>query len=74
MASTRSHNKMYRLEKTEGTTKYQYHDVILSYDTTGSMSQFIAQLREDMQKFIPGIFEKYADVQVGVSVLTIYCL
>ena len=60
--------KMYRREQPQIVEDYIYHDVLLSFDTTGSMSQFIEQLREDLQKFIPGIFDRYDDVQVGVSI------
>ena len=61
-------NTLHRLPKPAAPTT-EYTDVVLCFDTTGSMKDWIAQLREDLCQLVTNIFKKYSNVMIGVSIL-----
>ena len=69
MATASQNLKMYRLQvpdrkESADTTP---HDVILSFDTTTLMCQFIQQLRDDLQEFITAILARYPETRIAVG-------
>ena len=65
-ASSKEDNKLYRVQKPQPPTN-ELHDVVLSFDTTGSMSMWIQELRSNLQTYVTNIFDKYKDVQIAVG-------
>ena len=43
-------------------------DVVICFDTTGSMSRFLVEVREDIAKTMRKIFSEMKNVKVAVSV------
>ena len=59
---------LHRLPKPAALTT-EYTDVVLCFDTTGSMADWILQLRIDLCQLVTNIFDKYSNVMIGVSFL-----
>ena len=55
----------YRLERPPAPRK-ELHEVVLSFDTTGSMSRYLDELRADLKTHVTRIFDTYKNVNIGV--------
>ena len=44
----------------------ELHEVVLSFDTTGSMSRYLDELRADLKTYVTQIFDTYKNVTIGV--------
>lgn len=62
-----SNEPMYRLENSQEPSR-SCHDVVYTFDTTGSMNKYIESVKKDLHNRIKEIFKKYEDVQVAVSI------
>ena len=65
-ASSTNEDTLYRMPKPQPPSNV-LHDVVLSFDTTGSMSVWIQELRSSLQTYVTNIFDRYEDVQIAVS-------
>ena len=48
-------------------------DLLVSFDTTGSMYPVISQVRSNVEKFIKGMFKDFDDLRIGVIAHGDYC-
>ena len=55
----------YRLGRPPAPRK-ELHEVVLSFDTTGSMSRYLDELRADLKTYVTQIFDTYKNVTIRV--------
>lgn len=48
--------------------KTNCYDVVYTFDTTGSMAPYIAEVKKDLHNRIKSVFKKYQDVKIAVSI------
>jgi hypothetical protein len=60
-------------KKAATTDKSKGMDLLISFDTTGSMNQVIASVRREVQRFIQETHEIDPDIRIGIIVHGDYC-
>lgn len=48
-------------------------DLLVSFDTTGSMYPVLAQVREEVEKFVKQMFNEFTDLRLGIIAHGDYC-
>lgn len=48
-------------------------DLLVSFDTTGSMYPVLAQVREEVEKFVKQMFSEFTDLRLGIIAHGDYC-
>lgn len=48
-------------------------DVVVSFDTTGSMYPCLTQVRREVEKFIEGMFKEFEELRIGIIAHGDYC-
>lgn len=56
-----------------GTSKRDTVDLVFSFDTTGSMSPCIAQVRRNVQNIVKELFKEIPDLRIGIIAHGDYC-
>lgn len=49
------------------------HDMIVAFDTTGSMSAYIEAVKKHVVELIPDLFSKNPDIRIGIVAFGDYC-
>ena len=64
-SSSKDESTFYRLGRPPAPIK-ESHQVVLSFDTTGSMSRYLDELRADLKTHVTRIFDTYKNVTMAV--------
>ena len=48
-------------------------DMVIAFDTTGSMAQYIGAVRKEVMELIPNLFENNEDLRLGIVAFGDYC-
>ena len=48
-------------------------DVVVSFDTTGSMYPCLTQVRREVENFIGGMFKEFKELRIGIIAHGDYC-
>lgn len=59
--------------KTVAPTKLGKHDMVIAFDTTGSMAQYIGAVRDQVASLIPDLFENNEDLRLSIVAFGDYC-
>lgn len=66
-------NLINKEEKTGSTLKYNKLDMVIAFDTTGSMAAYRNQVREYVRDLIPKLLSQNPYLQIGIVVFGDYC-
>ena len=48
-------------------------DMVIAFDTTGSMSKYISAVKEHVKELIPKLFKQNPDLRIGIVAFGDYC-
>lgn len=66
-------NLIKKKEKTEVPVNDGKLDMVIAFDTTGSMSSYIGAVKEHVKELVPKLFKQNPDLRIGVVAFGDYC-
>lgn len=65
-------NLINKIPKTEAEVK-GIHDMVIAFDTTGSMSSYIGQVKARVKELVPRLMKANPNLRIGIVAFGDYC-